>query len=319
MAPRQFSAPKAWKRPYTSIYNDNYRYGNSLYSSALDDIERKYNESMAKTSYRSDRPDLGLSSMSGQGGHSAPPPSSSPLPGDSSRFNRRAGAFDSLDAEFGANRVSPTPHVGLTSFGSSELRKSSSFHAYQSIKHLNAMESSLEESRSRRARSRRRPESAYYSTDDYTLPPFSPMTPPPHTSHHNITSPKPNFDSVDAANQALWMDRCRELQSEVDRLNTVLIETESRIKSEAVTVKNKLNMEVTDLLMTIDEQERYTKELQSALKKQQRQIQDLQTGYDSVHRCYADSMEELSAIQRKASQLCHEVDNLRSSIDKVSI
>lgn len=208
MAPRQFTAPKAWKRPYTSIYNDNYRFGNSLYSSAIDDIERKYNESMAKTSYRSDRPDLGLSSMSGQGGHSAPVPtsSSSPIPeSETRRRARAAGVFDLLDSDLTSGRISPSPAVGLTAFGSSELRKSSSFHAYQSIKHLNAMESSLEESRSRRARSRRRPESAYYSTDDYTLPPFSPLTPPPLPTHHH--SPKPTFDSVDAQSQALWMER----------------------------------------------------------------------------------------------------------------
>jgi hypothetical protein len=41
MAHKSFSAPKVWRRPYTSIYNDNYRFGNSLYSGAVADIENR--------------------------------------------------------------------------------------------------------------------------------------------------------------------------------------------------------------------------------------------------------------------------------------
>ena len=41
MAHKTFTAPKVWRRPYTSIYNDNYRFGNSLYSGAVADIENR--------------------------------------------------------------------------------------------------------------------------------------------------------------------------------------------------------------------------------------------------------------------------------------
>lgn len=41
MAHKSFTAPKVWRRPYTSIYNDNYRFGNSLYSGAVADIENR--------------------------------------------------------------------------------------------------------------------------------------------------------------------------------------------------------------------------------------------------------------------------------------
>lgn len=41
MGPKTFTAPKVWKRPYTAIYNDNYRYGNSLYSGAVAEIENR--------------------------------------------------------------------------------------------------------------------------------------------------------------------------------------------------------------------------------------------------------------------------------------
>ncbi|XP_054164470.1 uncharacterized protein LOC128962144 [Oppia nitens] len=64
MATNKYSAPKVWKRPYTSIYNNNYKYGNSLYSDAIENIDKKYNEAMARTSLAVDRPDLNLSTFS---------------------------------------------------------------------------------------------------------------------------------------------------------------------------------------------------------------------------------------------------------------
>lgn len=62
------------------------------------------------------------------------------------------------------------------------------------------------------------------------------------------------------------------MQQELDRLNGLLLDTESKVKTEAVSVKNKLNMEITDLMLILDEQERYNQELQKSLKKQQRQV-----------------------------------------------
>ncbi|KAK8769502.1 hypothetical protein V5799_014031, partial [Amblyomma americanum] len=68
-------APRNWKRPLTLIYNDNYKYGNSLYSGALDDIEKRYQASLARTTFRADRGDLGMSTFSSSNIGSAPEPS----------------------------------------------------------------------------------------------------------------------------------------------------------------------------------------------------------------------------------------------------
>ncbi|RWS04746.1 hypothetical protein B4U79_04123 [Dinothrombium tinctorium] len=202
MARKQFTAPKVWRRPYTSIYSDNYRYGSSLYSGVIDDIERKYNESMARTRYGADRPDLHFQSFAGHAG-------------------------------------SP---------GSPSISDSG-------------------------------------------------------------TSP-------DVVANNLSMERCRELQLELNRLNNQVIDAESRIKSEQANVKGKLNMEIADLLIQLEEQQRINHDLDKTLKKQYQQIQDLQMGYESTQRAYADAMDMLSQIQRKASQLGHEVDCLRGNLDK---
>lgn len=159
MAPK--FAPKVWKRPYTSIYNDNYRYGNSLYSDAVDEIERKYNEALARTSFRRDRPDLGLSTFA-----------DSQLMGESVARNLRTqAANDSLSNEL--TRTLSTERVNSYLEGSERrahsaaLASSPSFDSYYSSRQLDRLNSELEDSRLRRSASRRsmsrRPESAYYT------------------------------------------------------------------------------------------------------------------------------------------------------------
>lgn len=71
MAPRGVST---WRRPYTSIYNDNYKYGTGLYSDTLTDIEKRYSDSISKTQLRSDRRDLTFSTFSGSKLQSSPTP-----------------------------------------------------------------------------------------------------------------------------------------------------------------------------------------------------------------------------------------------------
>lgn len=87
MAPRGVST---WRRPYTSIYNDNYRYGTGLYSDTLTDIEKRYSESISKTHLRSDRPDLTFSTFSGSNLLSSPAPAEdSSSARETTRFSRQ--------------------------------------------------------------------------------------------------------------------------------------------------------------------------------------------------------------------------------------
>lgn len=160
MAPK--FAPKVWKRPYTSIYNDNYRYGNSLYSDAVDEIERKYNEALANTRFRRDRPDLGLSSFA-----------DSQLTGESVARNLKTkSANDSLNNELvrslSTERVNS--YLEANERRAHTLASSPSFDSYYSQRQMDRLNADLEESRLRRSTSSRarsmgrtRPESAYFT------------------------------------------------------------------------------------------------------------------------------------------------------------
>lgn len=158
MAPKY--APKVWKRPHTSIYSDNYRYGNSLYSDAVDEIEKKYNSSMAATRLGYDRPDLGFSSFA-----------DSQLTGESVARNLKTkAANESLSNEI----VRSLSTERVNSFLEGTERRAynlatsptTSFENYLSQRKSSITSNDLDDSRLRRSSTRvslpRRPMSTYY-------------------------------------------------------------------------------------------------------------------------------------------------------------
>jgi len=165
MAPK-FSAPRVWKRPYTSIYNDNYRYGNSLYSDAISDIERKYNEALARTRFRSDRPDVNFQSFS-----------DSQLAGESIVSRQRALASAAAAAvNLDSDRIRSSSSTRAVNYINDDslsrrVQHSESFDTYQSSRALANVNAELEESKLRRSRSTsrrsRRPDSAYASVSAF--------------------------------------------------------------------------------------------------------------------------------------------------------
>ncbi|KAH7636338.1 hypothetical protein HUG17_10308 [Dermatophagoides farinae] len=265
MAPK--FAPKVWKRPYTSIYNDNYRYGNSLYSDAVDEIERKYNEALARTSFRRDRPDLGLSTFA-----------DSQLMGESVARNLRTqAANDSL---------------------SNELTRT------LSTERVNSYLEELEDSRLRRSASRRsmsrRPESAYYTRQSsYEM----------STLNDDVGKPRDSF----------WMERCNELLKEVELVRLDLNESANKIKQEQAVLKGKTDREVTDLMITIEDQDRQLNDLQKQLRKQAKQVSDISLELQASQRQYQDVNEQLGQSQKRCLNLHHELEEMKNNLEKSHI
>jgi len=283
MAPR-FSAPRVWKRPYTSIYNDNYRYGNSLYSEAISDIERKYNEALARTKFR-DRPDLSFQL------------SDSKLVGES--MVQRQRALANLDADRIRSLSSSRAANYMSDDSLRRIQHSESFDTYQSQRALSNIKADLDECNLRRSRStsrRFRPESAYGSVSAFE---------------------EALLNKDEGHSQTFWMERCRELQTEIESVNQLLTDSEEKIKHETSVIKNKVTQDVNDLLMAIDDQDRQISELQKTLKKQSKQISDITLELEASQRHYTDVNEILAQNQKRCQNLVTEVEEMRSSLEKV--
>lgn len=178
MAPKSFTAPKAWKRPATRIYNDNYRFGNSLYSGAVADLDKRTTDRPALLRTYSPPPlsvdpgvrravleaDLGIANYS------------------NSELHRSLSANRLNELGLTANYKQITQETTTTTTTNNANRAVDSFSTYASAKALANVEAELEESRARRRRQRAaliRPESAYYADELPTIqdPEVTPTSP----------------------------------------------------------------------------------------------------------------------------------------------
>ena len=202
MSPQPYLAPRVWKRPYTSIYKDNYRYGNSLYSSAIDDIERKYNESLARTSFKPDRPDLHFESFADQRRSSQPSIEIGKL--KKSFINSGYDATLNYDSFPNESKQLATSSFKQTV---SDFKPSETYNTYQSVKNLSSMEADLEENKTRRRRKR--------ETNDYLLEDINFSRP-----NYGYISPS-SLPSLDSQNQTLLTERWynKSLRSVLPSLN----------------------------------------------------------------------------------------------------
>lgn len=219
MAPKTFTAPKVWRRPYTSIYNDNYRFGNSLYSSAVADIE---NRSKGYAPYFAAPPTGSVISDPGVRRailEAELLTSSDILPTDliesalsSSKASSNVKELNSSSAVHGSSsltksdlssssysrsileQTTTTTTTSQTPIGGRRASDSLNFTAYSSAKELANLESELEQSRARRRRHvTSRPTTIYVSGSGLakgrsSSPLFSQL----HDSHLNAS------DSLDA-------------------------------------------------------------------------------------------------------------------------
>lgn len=177
MAPKgQFTAPKVWKRPKTSIYNDNYRFGNSLYSGAVADMDKKYSERNPYITSYSPPPTIDSSAQRAL------------MEAELGLYSRSHSATRaSKHASEAVSNYSLTKETTTTttSRGQTE-REGNDFSSYASHKALANMEQEIEESRARRRTraAHRRPGSSYYEGEPVglghghhvSLPPLSPQS-----------------------------------------------------------------------------------------------------------------------------------------------
>lgn len=306
MAPRGVSN---WRRPYTSIYNDNYRYGNSLYSDTLSDIEKRYSNSISKTQLRSDRPDISFATFAGSN------LMSSPTPGDITRETARSPS------------VPLTPVRDLFKGSTFESRLSSALHSPYADDEAVDAKATTERGRKQgreqgRTQETQRPQSLYDDAIFWTLP----RTVPKATETRAV-----EFDSsisrrkqaketpTNGPSSTAWRGKSNELQGQVDDLEKSMSDSSCRLRSELSTLKSKYHTEISDLGNSVEQSSQQTNELQRTIKRQANQLQELQSAYDDVQRNLQNTVEEMGTWQNRCKSLKKEMDRLREEVEQAML
>ncbi|XP_019866878.1 paramyosin, long form [Aethina tumida] len=102
---------------------------------------------------------------------------------------------------------------------------------------------------------------------------------------------------------------------EIEQLNARVVEAETRLKTEVTRIKKKLQIQITELEMSLDTANKTNIDLQKTIKKQSLTLTELQAHYDEVQRQLQVTLDQLSVSQRRVQSLTAEVEEIRGNYE----
>lgn len=107
----------------------------------------------------------------------------------------------------------------------------------------------------------------------------------------------------------------KNMAQEVDMLNARVVEAETRLKSEVMKIKKKMQITITELEMQIDTVNRSNIDLQKINKKLSISLQELQVHYDELQSQLQQTLDQYGIAQRRLQQLIAENEEFRANLE----
>eukprot|EP00127_Corallochytrium_limacisporum_P004922 Clim_evm66s191 gene=Clim_evmTU66s191 len=104
----------------------------------------------------------------------------------------------------------------------------------------------------------------------------------------------------------------KNFQRQIDSINESL-ETEVRRKNEAVSLKKKIELEMNELEIAVDNTQKQNGELQKQVKRLQQQINELRTEIEEEHKSKDGVRDEATKWERKFTEISNEIDGANAS------
>lgn len=102
---------------------------------------------------------------------------------------------------------------------------------------------------------------------------------------------------------------------EIEQLNARVVEAETKLKTEVTRIKKKLQIQITELEMSLDSANKINIDLQKTIKKQSLTLTELQAHYDECQRQLTVTMDQLSIAQRRVQALTAEAEEIRGNYE----
>lgn len=102
---------------------------------------------------------------------------------------------------------------------------------------------------------------------------------------------------------------------EIEQLNSRVVEAETKLKTEVIRIKKKLQIQITELEMSLDQANKINIDLQKTIKKQSLQLTELTAHYDEVNRQLQVTLDQLTVSQRRVLCLTAEAEEIRSNYE----
>ncbi|EDS41585.1 paramyosin, long form [Culex quinquefasciatus] len=102
---------------------------------------------------------------------------------------------------------------------------------------------------------------------------------------------------------------------EIEQLNARVVEAETKLKSEVMRIKKKLQIQITELEMSLDVANHTNIELQKTIKRQSAQLTEITAHYDEIQRQLQSTVDQYGIAQRRIQSLTGELEEIRVNYD----
>lgn len=102
---------------------------------------------------------------------------------------------------------------------------------------------------------------------------------------------------------------------EIEQLNARVVEAETKLKTEVARIKKKLQIQITELEMSLDVANKTNLDLQKVCKKQSLQLTELQSHYDDVQRQLQQTLDQYGVAQRRIQSISAELEEVRANYE----
>ncbi|KAF7265982.1 hypothetical protein GWI33_020717 [Rhynchophorus ferrugineus] len=111
------------------------------------------------------------------------------------------------------------------------------------------------------------------------------------------------------------IDQSKATSIEIEQLNARVVEAETRLKTEVQRIKKKLQIQITELEMSLDTANKTNIDLQKTIKKQSLQLTEIQAHYEEIQRQLQVTLDQLSVASRRVQALTAEAEEIRGNYE----
>ncbi|XP_021189644.1 paramyosin, short form isoform X2 [Helicoverpa armigera] len=133
---------------------------------------------------------------------------------------------------------------------------------------------------------------------------------------HHLSELKKTIKQFDELSDCLLIDSSKQTSIEIEQLNARVVEAETKLKSEVTRIKKKLQIQITELELSLDVANKTNIDLQKVVKKQSLQLTEIQTHYDEVQRQLQVTLDQYGVAQRRIQSLTGEVEEIRGNYEQ---
>ncbi|XP_053956487.1 paramyosin, short form isoform X2 [Anastrepha ludens] len=136
-----------------------------------------------------------------------------------------------------------------------------------------------------------------------------------HRVSSSLYNVKRQLSTLNQKTVEFYADSSKQTAIEIEQLNARVIEAETRLKTEVQRIKKKLQVQITELEMSLDVANKTNIDLQKVIKKQSLQLTELQAHYEDVQRQLQVTLDSYNVVQRRLTALNGELEEVRSNLD----